>query len=195
MCDYSRRFPCSQVARIGDKLITTRIGATCGFAAADDHRIGICLKPGTELAFDRPVEILTLFGRWFSRWLNQDKQRCVALFRQKTVRGHRYDLLEFPDGPLERMAWLYEGQTATVLQLPAPAPTRRTSLKRRNNRRGKDLQVPRGSTRGVDPRQRKRNAHVSPASSLEPQLRLVEMQGEQQLPLFNAKVSHSIDEP
>jgi hypothetical protein len=77
MCDYSRRFPCSRLAEVGDKLITTSIRSVRGFAAADNCRLGICLQPGTELAFEKPVETLNLFGRWFSRWLSMTRSRSI----------------------------------------------------------------------------------------------------------------------
>jgi hypothetical protein len=128
MCDYSRRFYCSRMAQAGDRLMTVRIGATYGFALADDHRLGICLTPGTELVFDQPVATRNLFGARFSRWLNREKPRSLALFRQKARYGFRHDFLEFPDSHLSRVATLYPGQTATVLQIPPP---RRTVRKKR----------------------------------------------------------------
>jgi hypothetical protein len=116
------------MAQAGDRLMTVRIGATYGFALADDHRLGICLTPGTELAFDQPVATRNLFGARFSRWLNRDKPRLLVLFRQKALYGFRHDFLEFPDSHLSCVATLYPGQTATVLQIPPP---RRTVRKKR----------------------------------------------------------------
>src|SRR5262249_16611051 len=88
----------------------------------------------------RPVETRTLFGRWLSRWRNQDKPRSVALFRQMKRRGRRFDLLEFPDGHLLPVASLYDGQTATVLQLPAPPASQQKTRRKRGKRVGEDSQ-------------------------------------------------------
>ena len=57
MCDYSLQSVASRPAKVGDKLTTWDFGTgTIGFAAAEDTRVAVCVLPGTELAFSKPVE-------------------------------------------------------------------------------------------------------------------------------------------
>ena len=109
MCDYSSRFRQFRPAKPGDRLIAVKTHRVCGFADLHDPQIAICLKSGTELAFDEPYVTASLFGRWFSRWRNQNKPRSLALFRQISKYGRRQDILEFPDGHRERLCALYPG--------------------------------------------------------------------------------------
>ena len=56
MCDYSLHHVASRPAKVGDKLTTRDFGTgTCGFAAAENARVAVCVLPGTELAFATPV--------------------------------------------------------------------------------------------------------------------------------------------
>ena len=60
MCDYSLRHVASRPAKVGDQLTTRNFGTgTRGFAAAEDSRVAVCVLPGTELAFAKPVEYET----------------------------------------------------------------------------------------------------------------------------------------
>ena len=58
MCDYSLENVLSRPAAVADRLVTTTFPNTItrGFAAVDDVHTAVCLRPGTELAFERPVE-------------------------------------------------------------------------------------------------------------------------------------------
>jgi hypothetical protein len=86
---------------------------TTGFCAIGEPSLAVCIKPGTELAFEREIqrEALLLKRRLGSR---------VARFRR--VNEHRnfvhHDALELPSGKVVLLARLLEGQRATVLQLP-----------------------------------------------------------------------------
>ena len=57
MCDYSLESQMSRSAKAGDRLVTTGFfnSSTRGFCAADARDVAVCLLPGIELAFDRPV--------------------------------------------------------------------------------------------------------------------------------------------
>ena len=118
MCDYSLQNVRSRPAKVGDKLVTRDFGTgTRGFAAADELELAVCVMPGTELAFAQDIACLPsgLLG-----WNKTTNQR-TAIFRQinkDKMRAH-HDALEFPDGRTELLTLLYEGQEATVLQLPA----------------------------------------------------------------------------
>ncbi len=123
MCDYSLHAVATRPAELGDKLRTTSF-ANCftrGFAAEGEPNVAVCLKPGTELAFERDVEIDHGFGRLLpSLGFGRTGQR-LARFRQ--INGDRldthHDALELPNGRIVLLTRLCEGQVASVLQLPA----------------------------------------------------------------------------
>jgi hypothetical protein len=123
MCDYSLQNVRSRPAKVGDKLTTHDFGTgTRGFAAPEDCKMAVCVLPGTELAFADDVACLpTGLFRWNAKIANHK----TAIFRQinkdKMV-AHR-DALEFPDGRTVLLTLLCEGQSATVLQLPAQPAT------------------------------------------------------------------------
>jgi len=114
MCDYSILNVHTRDAEVGDKLVVTCFtSGTRGFARAEDgNRIATCLLPGTEIAFKSK-----------SVWTLQSVQLPfnTAIFRQKNQNCPtvHHDFLEFPDGRTAALAFLVEGQEATVLQLPA----------------------------------------------------------------------------
>ena len=119
MCDYSLHLVASRPARVDDRLVTTEFGRTItrGFAAVGEPDTAVCLLPGTELAFEGPVEYeraLSLFGR--SR-----VEHRVARFRQMNMDDPHvhHDALEFPGGQIVMLTRLIPGQRASVLQLPA----------------------------------------------------------------------------
>ena len=119
MCDYSLHGVASRPAKVGDRLVSTRFPTsfTRGFAPVESRDIAVCLAPGTEIAFDRAVEIDAGFG-----FLpNKRVAERVARFRQVNPEraNLHHDALEFPDGQVVLLTRLAEGQAATVLQLPA----------------------------------------------------------------------------
>ncbi|MBX6329321.1 MAG: hypothetical protein IRY89_12165 [Pseudolabrys sp.] len=133
MCDYSLHGVASRPARVGDRLKSTsfRNSITRGFAAVDEPGVAVCLMPGTELAFDQNVECEAAFRFLPSRKITHR----VARFRQVNMDNPatHHDALEFPGGQIVLVTQLREGQTATVLQLPAtarPEPERRAASER-----------------------------------------------------------------
>ena len=104
MCDYSLHAVETRPAKVGDKLRSTTF-ANCftrGFAALGEPNVAVCLRPGTELAFDRDVEIDHGFGRLLpSLGFGRIPQR-LARFRQLNMDrlDTHHDALEFPDGRL-----------------------------------------------------------------------------------------------
>ena len=114
MCDYSLEHVASRPAKIGDKLVTTRFGHsfTGGFCAIGEPNVAVCLRPGTELAFDR--EIRAPAGFWLRL---KGLGATVARFRQVNVdcRAMHHDALELPNGEFVYVTRLCEGQTATVI--------------------------------------------------------------------------------
>ena len=118
MCDYSLEHLASRPARVGDTLVTTRFrqSLTGGFYAIGEPNVAVCLKPGTELAFEREIEVPSGF------WIRPKKLGAnVARFRQvnEGCRTMHHDALELPGGRVVLLTRLTEGQRATVLQLPA----------------------------------------------------------------------------
>jgi hypothetical protein len=118
MCDFSLEFVASRPARVGDKLVSTRFdnSFTRGFAAVGEPRVAVCLLPGTELAFQKPVEC----KRGWGVLSNLVIEGSVARFRQINMdkpRAH-HDALEFPNGQVVLLHNLVEGQQTSVLQLP-----------------------------------------------------------------------------
>jgi hypothetical protein len=121
MCDYSLHMVRTRPAKVGEKLITHDFGTgTRGFAAPEDCSVAVCLLPGTELAFEKPIKYqATLMFR-------ASIDHTVAIFRQinKDALNTNHDALEFPDGKVVLLLTrLNEGQNATVLTLPAHPKT------------------------------------------------------------------------
>jgi hypothetical protein len=122
MCDYSLESVMTRPAQVGDKLVTASFSnsITRGFAALEHPEVAVCLRAGTEIAFEREVEYDGLLP--FMR--NRKAGAKLARFRQVTneIPSHR-DALEFPNGKVVLLTRLAKGQHARVLQLPAAAQT------------------------------------------------------------------------
>jgi hypothetical protein len=123
MCDYSLQTVRSRPANVGEKLRTHHFNTgTRGFASPEDASTAVCVLPGTELAFGR---IVTCRPRGLFAWKPRVIDHTTAIFRQ--VNKHNpythHDALEFPDGQMVLLTDLFEGQEATVLQLPAQPVT------------------------------------------------------------------------
>jgi hypothetical protein len=118
MCDYSLEHVASRPAVVADRLIVTnfRHTITRGFAGTGDLNTAVCLRPGTELAFDQDVR----YEHPITHWHKSAKCR-VARFRQidMHVQHAHHDALEFADGTIVTLSRLLPGQWATVLQLPS----------------------------------------------------------------------------
>jgi hypothetical protein len=120
MCDYSLHSVRTRPAKVGEKLVTHNFGTgTRGFAAPEDCSVAVCLLPGTELAFEKPVKYQTTL------MFRADSGHTVAIFRQinKGALHINHDALEFPDGKIVLLTRLCEGQNATVLTLPTQPKT------------------------------------------------------------------------
>ena len=131
MCDYSLHLVASRAAKVGDELVTTKFdnSLTRGFAAIGEPNVAVCLLPGTEVGFEKDVNVERLI---LPRKLTQK----VALFRQinEGKPASHHDALEFPDGEIVLLTRLCEGQRARVLQLPAtPRPVNATHEQRRDS--------------------------------------------------------------
>jgi hypothetical protein len=75
------------------------------------------IQRARELAFEEEVRGQPSFRMWQTRMSSHK----VARFRQVNLdqRSAHHDALEFPDGKIVLVTKLWEGQHATVLQLPS----------------------------------------------------------------------------
>ncbi len=132
MCDYSLQDVASRPAKVGDKLITTQFATrfskafTRGFSAVDEPSVAVCLRPGTELAFE--AEVYRHFTWLQTLFFNKDRWNTgqkVGRFRQINLDKPftQHDAIEFPDGQIVLLTRLRAQQRATVLQLPAGTHT------------------------------------------------------------------------
>ena len=57
MCDYSLHSVRSRAAKAGDQLVVACFAhtSTRGLASLDEPAVAVCLRPGTELVFDKDV--------------------------------------------------------------------------------------------------------------------------------------------
>jgi hypothetical protein len=119
MCDYSLEHVANRAAKVGEELVSTQFGNgfTRGFAAIGEPDVAVCLRPGTELRFDRDVECDHPLGFFPKKTMREN----MARFRQINLRSpyEHHDALEFPGGKIVLLTRLCPGQHATVLQLPA----------------------------------------------------------------------------
>ena len=126
MCDFSLEVFKSRRARKGDKLAVHRfLTHTVGMAQIGVKDCPTCLQPGTELAFDEPIRIShrgQLGGDFLVR-LSYDTATFVQLdcdhWSPKGLPLRHRDAIETPDGSQYLLQSLKEGQTLTVLQVPA----------------------------------------------------------------------------
>lgn len=116
MCDYSLHAVASRAAEAGETLVVSGFYGTSsrGFASPEVPEVAVCLRPGTEIAFE---EEACREGVLFRRKTGDR----VARFRHVDVDNPttHHDALEFPDGTIVKLNELVVGQRARILQLPA----------------------------------------------------------------------------
>jgi hypothetical protein len=96
-------------------LVSTNFSTgTHGFASPDDPKVAVCLRPGTELAFENDVQT---GGMMFRKSVGDRLARFRQMALDKPYQHH--DALEFSNGAIVLVTDLTAGQRATVLQLPA----------------------------------------------------------------------------
>jgi hypothetical protein len=116
MCDYSLHAVASRPAEVAETLVSTefRTTTTRGFASPDNPTVAVCLRPGTEIAFETDVRT---DGFLFRR----NVRARLARFREIGLdyAAQHHDALEFSNGAIVLLTDLVPGQRAVVLQLPA----------------------------------------------------------------------------
>ena len=115
MCDYSLHAVATRPAEVAETLVSTNFSTvTHGFASPDDPKVAVCLRPGTEIAFENDVQT---DGMMFDKNIGDRLARFRQIDLNKPHRHH--DALEFSNGTIVLVTYLAAGQRATVLQLPA----------------------------------------------------------------------------
>jgi len=127
MCDYSLHAVASRPAEASEVLVSSRFPGTNtrGFASPADPTVAVCLRPGTELAFEQNAAV---HGILFRRKIGATLARFRQIDLDKPAQHH--DALEFSNGKLVKLTDLVPGQRARVVQLPADAAARRTRVER-----------------------------------------------------------------
>lgn len=125
MCDYSLHTVASRDAQVSDVLVSCRFPSTetRGFCTKGDPLTAVCLRPGTELAFEGDVRIKGIF---FRRKVGAHLARFRQVDTDKLTEHH--DALEFSNGRIVKVTDLATGQRARVLQMPADPATKRTTV-------------------------------------------------------------------
>jgi hypothetical protein len=116
MCDYSLHAVASRPAELGETLVSTTfpLTTTRGFASESNPNVAVCLRPGTEIAFEDDV---MRDGLVFHRRVGDRLARFRQIDTSEPQRHH--DALEFANGTVVLVTDLMVGQRARVLQLPA----------------------------------------------------------------------------
>ena len=116
MRDYSLHAVATRPAKVAETLVSTNFstGGTRGFASPDDPNVAVCLRPGTEIAFENDVQT---GGMMFRKSIGARLARFRQINSDKPYQHH--DALEFSNGTIVLVTDLAAGQRATVLQLPA----------------------------------------------------------------------------
>jgi hypothetical protein len=116
MCDYSLHAVDNRPAEVAETLISTKFQSTTtrGFASPENPQVAVCLRPGTEIAFENDAQSDGMLFR-------KDVGARLARFRQVDLHqpAQHHDALEFSNGAIVLVTDLVPGQRATVLQLPA----------------------------------------------------------------------------
>lgn len=113
MCDYSLHCVASRAAEAAEPLVF-RGTYTRGFASPKDLTVAVCMRPGTEIAFEEEAR---KEGAIFNRRMGDR----VAIFRQVDLDNPmiHHDALEFPKGTIVKVNELVLGQRLRIVQLPA----------------------------------------------------------------------------
>jgi hypothetical protein len=116
MCDYSLHAVATRPAEVAETLVSTKFqtGGTGGVASPDNPQVAVCLRPGTEIAFENNAQT---DGMMFRKSIGDRLARFRQIDTDKRYQHH--DALEFSNGTIVLVTDLTAGQRATGLQLPA----------------------------------------------------------------------------
>jgi len=127
MCDYSLHAVASRPAEASESLVSTKfLGThTRGFASSAEPTVAVCLRPGTEIAFEQNAYAE---GTIFRKKIGAKLARFRQLDLDKPAQHH--DALEFSNGKIVKVTDLVLGQRVRIVQLPADPATKRTTTER-----------------------------------------------------------------
>src|ERR1700694_1235929 len=109
MCDYSLHAVATRPAEVAETLVSTKFSTgTRGFASPADPKVAVCLRPGTEIAFENDVQT---DGMMFRKNIGVRLARFRKIDLNKPYQHH--DALEFSDGAIVLVTKLTAGQRAT----------------------------------------------------------------------------------
>ena len=130
MCEYSLHAVATRPAEVGETLTNSFPHTTTrGFTSETEPNVAVCLRPGTELAFE--TEVLR-DGLVFHRKIGDRMARFREVNGDDPNKHH--DALEFANGTVVMVTDLMPGQRVKVLQLPvnpaeAPAPQEQPAVR------------------------------------------------------------------
>lgn len=121
MCDYSLHAVAFRPAEAFEVLVSSKFPGTHtrGFASPAEPAVAVCLRPGTELAFEHDA---MMQGTIFRRRIGAKLARFRQVDLDKPAQHH--DALEFSNGKIVKLTDLVPGQRARVVQLPADVAAR-----------------------------------------------------------------------
>ena len=124
MCDYSLHAVASRPAEASEILVSTKFMGTHtrGFASPADPTVAVCLRPGTEIAFENNAMAQ---GTFFRKKIGATLARFRQIDLDKPAQHH--DALEFSNGKIIKLTDLVTGQRARIVQLPADRAAKRTT--------------------------------------------------------------------
>ena len=96
MCDYSLHAVATRPAEVAETFVSTKFSTgTRGFASPDNPKVAVCLRPGTEIAFENDVQT---GGMMFRKCLGDRLARFRQIALDKPYQHH--DALEFSNGAI-----------------------------------------------------------------------------------------------
>jgi hypothetical protein len=106
MCDYSLHAVATRPAEVAETLVSTNFSTgTHGFASPDDPKVAVCLRPGTEIAFQNDVQT---DGMMFRKNIGVRSARFRQINLKQPYQHH--DALEFSNGAIVLVTDLAAGQ-------------------------------------------------------------------------------------
>ncbi len=124
MCDYSLHAVASRAAEASEVLVSTKfLGThTRGFASPGDPTTAVCLRPGTEIAFEQNA---FAEGTIFRKNIGAKLARFRQIDLDRPAQHH--DALEFSNGKIVKVTDLVIGQRVRIVQMPVDPVTRRAT--------------------------------------------------------------------
>jgi hypothetical protein len=97
MCDYSLHAVATRPAEVAETLVSTKFRAsiTRGFASPNNPEVAVCLRPGTEIAFEKDAQT---GGMVFRKKIGDRLARFRQIGTEKSLQHH--DALEFSNGTI-----------------------------------------------------------------------------------------------